>query len=129
MYSIGGVSGGLQIGGSSSDFVILLMTKKGVDAIMQKKTKLGKDATVAAGPGATAATVGGDVLTYGRSKGLFAGVSLGGATLESDNDANQRLYDKAVSAREIVLGKTVQATSAGKAFVSLLDSKLAKHSH
>ena len=129
MYSVGGASAGLQIGGSSSDFVILLMTKKGVDAIMQKKTKLGKDATVAAGPGATAATVGGDVLTYGRAKGLFAGVSLGGATVESDNDANQRLYDKAVSAREIVLGKTVQATSAGKAFVSLLDSKLAKHSH
>ena len=129
MYSIGGVSGGLQIGGSSSDFVLLLMNKKAVDAIMQNKTKLGKDATVTAGPGATAASVGGDVLTYGRSKGLFAGVSLGGAALESDNDANQRLYDKSVSAREIVLGKTVQATTAGQAFVSLLDSKLAKHSH
>jgi SH3 domain-containing YSC84-like protein 1 len=129
MYSIGGASAGLQIGGSSSDFVLLLMTKKGVDAIMEKKTKLGKDATVAAGPGATTATVGGDVLTYARAKGLFAGVSLGGATVESDHDANQRLYNKAVSASEIVRGKTVQATTAGQAFVSLLDSKLAKHSH
>jgi lipid-binding SYLF domain-containing protein len=129
MYSIGGVSGGLQIGGSSTDFVLLLMNKKAVDAILQGKTKLGKDATVAAGPGATAASVGGDVLTYARSKGLFAGVSLGGASLESDKDANQRLYDKAVSASEIVLGKTVQATTAGQAFVSLLNSKLAKHSN
>ena len=124
MYSVGGASVGLQVGGSSSDFVLLLMNKKGVDAIMEKKTKLGKDASVAAGPGATAASVGGDVLTYARSKGLFAGVSLGGATVESDNDANQRLYDKAVSAREIVLGKTVHATTAGQAFVSLLNSKL-----
>ena len=129
MYSVGGASAGLQIGGSSSDFVILLMNKKAVDTIMEKKTKLGKDATVAAGPGATAATVGGDVLTYGRAKGLFAGVSLGGATVESDNDANQRLYDKAVSASEIVRGKTVKATTAGQGFVSLLNSKLEKHSH
>jgi lipid-binding SYLF domain-containing protein len=66
------------------------------------------------------------VLTYGRAKGLFAGVSLGGATLEPDNNANQRLYDKPASAREIVSGNAVQATTAGQAFVSLLGRKVAR---
>jgi len=128
MYTASGVSVGLQAGGSSSDFVILLMDKKAVDAFLKGKTKLGRDASVAAGPGATAANVGGDVLTYARTSGAFAGLSLGGVTFDSDNNANQRLYDKAVGASEIVSGGAVQATTAGQAFVSLLDSKAGKHS-
>jgi len=126
MYTSGGMSVGLQAGGSSSDFVILLMNKKAVDAFLKGKTKLGRDASVAAGPGATAASLGGDVLTYARTSGAFAGLSLGGASFDSDNDANQRLYDKPVSASEIVQGN-VQATPAGQAFVALLDSKVATH--
>ena len=129
MYTGSGVSVGLQAGGSSSDFVLLLMNKKSVDAFLNGKTKLGRDASVAAGPGATAANLGGDVLTYARTSGAFAGLSLGGATFEPDNSANQRLYDKAVSASQIVSGNAVQATTAGQAFVSLLDSKIATHSH
>ena len=80
MYSIGGASVGFQVGGSSTDFVLLIMSKKGVDAILEGKTKLGSDATAAAGPsGVTrAGTMGGtDVLTYARASGLFAGTSLG----------------------------------------------------
>jgi len=69
------------------------------------------------------------VLTYGRTSGLFAGVSLGGATLQPDDKANERLYDKPVSARDILLGNAVQPTTAGQAFVALLDSKLPTHSH
>ena len=83
MYSVGGASVGLQVGGSSSDFVLLLMTPKVVNQILNGKTKMGTDATAAAGPGATAASASdADILTYGRAKGVFAGVSLGGATVE-----------------------------------------------
>jgi len=129
MYTASGLSAGLQIGGSSSDVVLLLMNKKSVDAFLKGKTKLGRDASVAAGPGATAANVGGDVLTYARTSGVFAGLSLGGTTLEPDNDANQRLYDKPVSASQIVSGTAVQPTAAGQAYVALLDSKVTTHSH
>jgi lipid-binding SYLF domain-containing protein len=125
MYSVGGVSAGLQVGGSSSDFVVLIMNKKGVDTILNGKTTMGKDATVAAGPsGATAASGSeSDMLTYGRSKGLFAGVSLGGASLQPDNDANQRLYGKTITPTEILRGRQVQAPTGGDTLVSLLDSK------
>ena len=128
MYSTGGMSVGLQAGGSSSDFVILLMNKKAVEAFLKGKTKLGRDASVAAGPGATAATLGGDVLTYARTSGAFAGLSLGGADFSADNNANQRLYGKVVDASQIVSGGNVQATTAGQAFASLLDSKAGTHS-
>ena len=127
MYTSSGASVGLQIGGTSSDFVILLMDKKAVDAFLKGKSKLGRDATAAAGPGATAASVGSDVLTYGRSKGLFAGVSLGDASFDPDDNANQRLYDKAVSASDVVSGNGVEATTAGQAFIHLLDRKAGTH--
>jgi len=132
MYTVSGVSAGLQVGGSSTDFVLLVMAEKGVEAVLTGKTKLGRDATAAAGPsGATTggAVGGSDMLTYGRAKGLFAGMSMGGATLEQDNDANKRLYGKAITAREIVRGNAVQATPGGQPLVSLLNSKVAKHGH
>jgi lipid-binding SYLF domain-containing protein len=131
MYTIGGASFGLQAGGSSTDFVLLIMSQKGVDAVMKGKTKLGNEATAAAGPsGAThAGTVGGaDILTYADASGLFAGTSLGAATLEPDNDANQRLYDKAITAKEILIGNAVEPTPAGKELTSLLNTKIAKRS-
>lgn len=128
MYSVGGVSAGLQIGGSSSDFVLLVMTEKAVDGILKGKTKLGRDATAAAGPsGATAASVSGaDVFTYGRSEGLFAGVSLGSASLDPDKDANHRLYGQDVTAEQIVRGTKVLVPVGGESLVALLDSKVAK---
>jgi len=131
MYTIGGASFGLQAGGSSTDFVLLIMSQKGVDAVLKGKTKLGNEATAAAGPsGAThAGTVGGaDILTYADASGLFAGTSLGAATLEPDDDANQRLYDKAITAKEIVIGNAVKPTPAGKELTSLLNTKIAKRS-
>jgi len=131
MYSVGGASVGLQVGGSSTDFVLLLMDQKAVDAILNGKTKLGRDATAAAGPsGATAAGVSGDdIFTYGRSKGLFAGVSLGSATVDPDNDANQRLYGRAITPQEIVRGNAVQSPAGGQPLVALLNSKVAKHNN
>lgn len=130
MYTIGGASVGLQVGGSSTDYVLLVMSDKGVNAVLEGKTKLGNEATAAAGPsGAThAGTVGGtDILTYARASGLFAGTSLGGATLAPDSDANRRLYNKQVSAKEIVLQNAVQLTPAGESLAALLNTKVPKH--
>ena len=130
MYSVGGMSAGFQVGGSSTDFVLLLMTPKVVNQILNGKTKMGTDATAAAGPGATAASASdAEILTYGKAEGLFAGVSLGGATVEPDNDANHRLYGKTLTATNIVRETGVQPTTEGKSLVAVLDSKLTKHSN
>jgi SH3 domain-containing YSC84-like protein 1 len=130
MYSIGGISAGLQLGGTSTDFVLLLMNKKVVNQILNGKTKMGADATAAAGPGATAAgATDADIFTYGRAKGLFAGVSLGGASVEPDNDANYRLYDKRLVPSDIVRSTAVKPTAGGEPLVKLLDSKITKHSN
>jgi lipid-binding SYLF domain-containing protein len=127
MHSVGGASVGLQIGGSSTDFVLLIMSQ-GVNALRQGKTELGTNESAAAGPtGATTTSLGTDILTYGRAKGLFAGATLGGASLEPDNDANNRLYDKAITAKDIVMENAVQATPGGQTLVSLLNSKIPKH--
>lgn len=127
MFSVGGASVGLQVGGSSSDFVLLLMTPKVVNQVLNGKTKMGTDATAAAGPGATAASASDtDVLTYGRAKGVFAGVSLGSVTVEPDNDANYRLYGKTLTATDIVRGTDVKPSTDGQALVTMLDSKLTK---
>jgi lipid-binding SYLF domain-containing protein len=129
MYTIGGASVGLQIGGSATDFVVLVMSAKGMNAILEGKTKLGNDATIAAGPsGATSSgTVGGtDMVSYGRASGLFAGMSLGGATLSPDDSANQNLYGKAITAKEIVTQNGVRATPGGQPLISLLNAKAGK---
>jgi lipid-binding SYLF domain-containing protein len=128
MYEIGGVSVGLQAGGSATDYVLLVMSQKGVDQLLEGKIKLGSDATVAAGPtGATAEKdVGADMLTYGRAKGAFAGLSLGGATLSSDDDANKNLYGKATTVKEIVMQNSVTATPGGQQLVAVLSAKATK---
>lgn len=133
MYSMGGASAGFQVGGSSTDFLLLVMDQKGVDAILSGKTKMGSDATAAAGPSGASksgAEVGGtDVLSYSRASGLFAGVSIDGATLHEDGDANKRLYGKAIGAKDIVRASAVTASDAGKSFADLLDSKIPKHTN
>ena len=127
MFSVGGASIGLRVGGSSSDFVLLLMNEKVVNQVLNGKTKMGTDATAAAGPGATAASASdADILTYGRAKGVFAGVSLGGSTVEPDNDANYRLYGKTLTATDIVRGTDVKPSTEGQPLVTMLDSKLTK---
>jgi lipid-binding SYLF domain-containing protein len=128
MYSVGGASAGLQLGGSSTDYILLLMAPKAVDAVLTGKVKVGSDVTAAAGPsGATASTGSSDVLSYARAKGLFAGVSLDGASLDPDSDANQRLYGQATSAKDIVSGGSVKATAAGQQLMTVLNSKASKH--
>ena len=128
MCSVNSASIGLQVGGTSSDFVLLLMNPKVVKQILNGNTKMGTDATAAAGPGVTAASASdADILTYGRAKGVFAGVSLGGSTVEPDNDANHRLYGQTLTATDIVRGTKVKPTTEGQSLVTVLDSKLTAH--
>ncbi len=129
MYRLEGASIGFQLGGSATDFVLLVMNEKGVGSLLSSKVKLGADAIVAAGPkgraseAATDAYMGAEILSYSRSKGLFAGISLKGSTLRQDNGANQDLYGRDISAREIVLEQKVSVPSAGKSLVDLLQEK------
>jgi lipid-binding SYLF domain-containing protein len=125
MYSIGGASAGFQIGGKASDYVIAVMAPSAADRVLNSKVKVGSDVSAAAGPGASAPTQQtADMLTYSRSSGLFAGVSLDGASLDPDSSANERLYGKPASAKEIVSGSGITATPAGQSLSSLLNSKL-----
>jgi lipid-binding SYLF domain-containing protein len=126
MYVLEGGSFGFQIGGEATDFVLLIMNERGANSLLHSKVKLGGDLSVAAGPVGRSAEANTDaylrseVLTYSRSRGLFAGVSLEGASLRPDDEGDQALYGRKVSASEIVLG-TAQATpvSALKLIASL----------
>jgi lipid-binding SYLF domain-containing protein len=112
MYRLEGASIGFQLGGQATDFLLLVMNPKGADSLLKSKVKLGADAAVAAGPkgraamAATDAYMRAEILTYSRSRGLFAGVSLEGSTLRQDNGANEKLYGHKISAKEIVKGGT-----------------------
>ncbi len=126
MYRLEGGSIGLQLGGSATDFVLLVMNPKGVRSLLSSKVKLGADASAAAGPKGRSAGASTDValqaeiLTYSRSQGLFAGVSLEGSTLRQDGDANKSLYGRKVSARAILLDGAVDVPEAGKGLVGAL---------
>jgi len=124
MYTVSSFSVGLQLVGTSSDYVLLIMDQEAADGLLYGKTKLGSDATAAAGPtGATATSAtGSGILTYRRAQGLFACVVMGGATLEPDAAANKRLYGKDLIARDILIG-VVAPPPAGRSFVSLLNSE------
>jgi SH3 domain-containing YSC84-like protein 1 len=130
MYALEGGSFGLQIGGEATDFVILVMNNRGVDSLLHSKVKLGADASVAAGPkGRTAsadtdAFMRAEMLSYSRSRGVFAGVSLEGSTLRPDDDANRKVYGADASAARIITESKFESPAAGKP----LDSRLQKAS-
>jgi SH3 domain-containing YSC84-like protein 1 len=127
MYALEGGNIGLQLGGQATDFVFLIMNKKGANALMKSKTKLGADAAAAAGPkgrtatAATDALMSAEILSYSRSKGLFAGISLEGSTLRSDGGANQNLYGRKLSARDIVFDHKVGTPVAGAKLIETLN--------
>jgi lipid-binding SYLF domain-containing protein len=127
IYSIGKASVGLQLGGSSTDYVLLVMTDHGVDALLKGKTKLGSSASVAAGPTVATAANGADILSYGRTTKLFAGMSLGGAALDPDDSANKDLYGKPITAREILIANAAPAPPAAKPLILLLNTKARAH--
>jgi len=115
-----GGSVGFQIGASETDVVMLVMNKSGAKKLLASKFTLGADASVAGGPvgrdssAATDAQMHAEILTYSRSRGAFAGLSLEGATLRADDDWNKELYGKAMTNRDIVLGDTPPPPSAKK---------------
>jgi len=126
MYSLDQHSLGIELGGTETDFILVVMNQKGAEQILNGKIKLGSNAAAAAGPTGSQATsynaqaMNADVLTYSRSKGVFAGVSLEGAKMDTDNDANKALYGKDISAKEIVSGGE-QVVPAAKPLIVLLD--------
>lgn len=126
---IEGGSFGLQIGGSATDVVMLLMNQGAIDKLLSSKFTIGADASAAAGPvGRTAsaqtdAQLRAQLLTYSRAQGLFAGVSLDGATLRPDDEANKDMYGGKMSNRNVVLGSVKAPPTAAR-----LIAELTKHS-
>lgn len=126
MMVLEGGSFGFQIGGQATDFVLLVMNDHGAESLLHSKVKLGAGVSVAAGPvgksaaASTDAAMRSEVLTYSRSRGVFAGISLSGATLHSDNEGNEALYGHKVSAEDIVFNSRVQTPEAGEQLDSIL---------
>lgn len=129
LYALEGISIGFQLGGQATDFVLLVMNPKGAESLLHSKVKLGADASAAAGPkgrtaeGATDIVMNAEILSYSRNKGLFAGVSLEGSTLRSDGSANEKLYKRKLTAKEIIRGGKVGIPASAQQLVSLLDKK------
>ena len=109
---------GYQIGGSSTDIVMLFMNDHALQSLMSDKFKLGADASVAAGPVGRNAAAGTDlkmnaeILSYSRSKGVFAGVSLDGAVMQADKNGDKAMYGDDVNRHEILSGKVAVPASA-----------------
>jgi lipid-binding SYLF domain-containing protein len=123
MISLAGGSFGFQIGGQETDVVMLFMTPDSFKHLMRDKVKLGVDASAAGGPkgrtaaASTNATMRAEILTYSRSRGVFAGVSLNGAVLRPDNDANRSLYGRKIEVKELVEQGNVAIPEAARKFV------------
>ena len=130
MLTLGAASVGFQIGGKATDVVFLVMNPEGMKKLVQDSVKLGAELSVAAGPvgrsaeGATDAQLHAEILSYSRTRGLFAGLSLDGAVVKQDSDDNQKLYGRKVTAKEILIDGTVRTPQAAQG----LDSALAKYS-
>ncbi|HET9994480.1 MAG TPA: lipid-binding SYLF domain-containing protein [Candidatus Acidoferrum sp.] len=128
MFALEGDSIGMQIGGEATDLILLVMNPKGVKSILSSKIKLGGDASAAAGPKGRDASANTDawmkaeILSYSRSKGLFAGISLEGSTLRQDHKANERIYSRKITAREILLAHKVRIPASGRHLVQVLQS-------
>ena len=126
MMALEGGSAGLQLGGNATDFILLMMSPRSAKSVLSSKVKLGADASAAAGPVGRAAsaetdvTMRAEILSYSRSRGLFAGISLEGSTLRPDNDANKKLYGKEVKASDIVFKNAVPVPKSAKALLATL---------
>ncbi len=130
MFTLGGASVGFQIGGKETDVVFLVMNPGGMKKLVQDSVKLGAELSAAAGPvgrsaeGATDAELHAEILSYSRSRGLFGGASLDGAVYKQDEDDNQKVYGRKVTAKEILIDGTVRPTRAAQP----LDGALTKYS-
>jgi len=126
MYALEGGSIGFQLGGQATDLVLLVMNDRGADSILRSGVKLGAEVSAVAGPkgreaqAATDAYMRAEILSYSRSRGLFAGISLAGTSLRSDDDANERIYGRRISPRDIVLDSKFAIPPAGNHLVRVL---------
>src|ERR1700675_1329213 len=128
MYALEGDSVGMQLGGEATDLILLVMNQRGATSILSSKIKLGGDASAAAGPKGRDASANTDlwmraeILSYSRSRGLFAGISLEGSTLRQDKKANERIYGRKITARTILLGNKVAIPRTGRHLVRVLQA-------
>jgi lipid-binding SYLF domain-containing protein len=126
MYSLEGGSFGFQLGAEATDVVLMIMNPRGVNALLDTKVKLGGEASAAAGPkgrhveAATDASMRAEILSYSRSRGLFAGISLEGTSLRPDNDANEEVYGHKITARDIIEKGDVSVPAAARPLVDTL---------
>jgi lipid-binding SYLF domain-containing protein len=133
LFALEGGNFGIQLGGTATDFVLLVMNPRGANSILSSKVKLGADAAAAAGPkGRTAAAdtdivMRAEVLSYSRARGLFAGISLEGSTLRSDGSANRKMYGRDLSAKEIVRQGKVGVPGSARQLISLLNKTSPKN--
>ena len=132
MYALEGGSVGFQIGGEETDLILLVMNDRGMESILSSKVKLGADASIAGGPKGrdasadTDAWMRAEILSYSRSRGLFAGVSLEGSTIRPDDEASEQVYGHAIKAKEIVRGEKMTVPATGRNLVDALQ-KSAPH--
>jgi len=133
MFALEAGSFGFQIGAEATDFVLLVMNDSGARSVMSSKVKLGADAAVAAGPkgrdaaAATDIVMKAEILSYSRSQGVFAGVSLEGSTLRSDDGANKALYGRDISAKEIVREGKVPVPASARRLLTILRNVSPNH--
>jgi len=131
---IEGGSSGLQIGAGETDVVFLVMNQRGMDKLLSDKFTLGADLSVMAGPvgrsaeARTDATLHAEILAYSRARGVFAGVSLEGATLRPDNENNRMIYGRAVTPTEILKGSVKPPASAAPLYAELNRYAPGRHS-
>lgn len=130
MFTVGGANFGFQIGGQATDFVLLVMNARGAEKLLHDSTKIGADASAAAGPvgrsaeGATDLQLHAEILTYSRSRGAFAGVSLDGQMFKQDGDSNEKLYGHKLPPEDILFKGVVPAPASAQP----LDAALAQFS-
>ncbi len=126
MFVLEGGSIGFQIGGEATDFVFLVMNDRGANSLMHSKVKLGADLSAAAGPIGRSASADTDafmraeILSYSRARGVFAGISLDGSTLHSDEEANRKLYGNPISAAKIITESRVDAPASAHDLIAAL---------
>jgi lipid-binding SYLF domain-containing protein len=126
MYALEGGSIGFQIGGEATDLILLVMNDRGMESILSSKVKLGADASIAGGPkgrdasAATDAWMRAEILSYSRSRGVFAGISLEGSTLRPDDEASEQVYGHAIKAKDIVRGENTSVPGTGRHLVNVL---------
>lgn len=133
MMALEGASFGFQLGGQATDFVLLVMNERGARGILSSKVKLGADASAAAGPkgrdasAETDATARAEILSYSRSRGAFAGISLEGSTVRPDDGSNEKIYGHKVAAKDVVLSGSTPVPPAAQPLISTLDQKTPQH--